>query len=211
MNYKKVIVEAGRKLCERSLTVGTWGNISCRDPEKGLIYLTPSGMNYDQISEEDIVVFNKQGEVVQGTRKPSIEKDLHLKIYENRNDVQAVLHTHSVYSSVFAVTAEEIPPVSEDFVQIVGDRVECADYALPGTEELAENAVEELDSRNAVLLVNHGAVAVGSDMDTAFKVSDVLEKTARIYIYSKSIGEAQIIPDEDIEAMQDFAKNSYGQ
>ncbi|ACL70596.1 class II aldolase/adducin family protein [Halothermothrix orenii] len=210
-SYEKIVVSAGLEMCQRSLTVGTWGNISCRNPETGEIYLTPSGIDYKKIKQEDIVVFNRDGKVIRGDKKPSIENQLHLKIYEAREDVNAIIHTHAVYSGAFAITGEKIPPVSEDFVQIVGDSVRCADYALPGTKELALNAVKALGDRKAVLLLNHGTVCVGEDMDEAFKVCDVVEKTARLYIYSRFIGEPRLIPDDDIKAMQEFVKNSYGQ
>lgn len=208
---KQTVVDAGIKMWNRSLTVGTWGNISCRDPETGKIYITPSGMDYQELETEDIVVFNQEGEKVEGKRKPSIEASMHIAIFQARNDVNAIIHTHPTYSTAFAVTENEIPPISEDFVQIVGDKVECAEYALPGTEELAENVVEALQDRNAVLLLNHGTLYTGPDMDFAFKISDVVEKTAQTYLLSKNLGEPRFIPEDDIEAMQEFVKNEYGQ
>jgi L-fuculose-phosphate aldolase len=108
-----------------------------------------------------------------------------------------------------AVTGLSLPGICEDFVQIVGDKVICSKYALPGSKELAINAVVGLGNRNAVFLTNHGTLCVGKDMKEAMKVSYVVEKTAQIYILSKNVGKCKIIPEEDIKKMQDFSKNVY--
>lgn len=209
-NFKKLIVNTGRKLYKQNLTIGTWGNISVLDPDTDLVYIKPSGMNYNEIDLEDIIVIDKKGKIVEGFRKPSIEMPMHLSIYNARKDVKAIIHYHPIYSSVLAVTGFSLPGICEDFVQIVGEKVLCAKYALPGSEELAKNAVVSLGNRNAVFLLNHGTLCVGRDIKEAMKVCSVVEKTAHIYILSKSIGKCKIISEEDIKAMQDFAKNSYG-
>ncbi len=209
-NLKKLIVKTGRELYKQNLTIGTWGNISALDPETGLIYIKPSAMDYNEINLEDIIVVNREGEVIEGVRKPSIETPMHLAVYNNREDVGAVVHYHSIYSSVLAVTGLSLPGICEDFVQIVGDKVICSKYALPGSKELAINAVVGLGNRNAVFLTNHGTLCVGKDMKEAMKVSYVVEKTAQIYILSKNVGKCKIISEEDIKVMQDFARNVYG-
>ncbi len=167
-------------------------------------------MDYNEIDLEDVIVVDKQGKTIEGFRKPSIEMPVHLSIYNARKDVGAIVHYHPIYSSVLAVTGFSLPGICEDFVQIVGEKVLCAKYALPGSDELAKNAVASLGKRNAVFLLNHGTLCVGKDMKEAMKVCYVVEKTAHIYILSKSVGKCRIIPEEDIKAMQDFAKNSYG-
>ncbi|WP_319561111.1 class II aldolase/adducin family protein [Marispirochaeta sp.] len=205
------VVDGGMEMVRRGLTVGTWGNISVRDSETGLIYIKPSGMPYETITPEDIVVMNRNKEIVWGKRKPSIEYGLHISIMNIRQDINAVIHTHPIYSSAFAVTLQEIPGISEDFVQIVGDKVICAEYSLPGTPELAANVAKAIGERNAVLIPNHGTVCIGSDVEGALKICHVVEKTAQIYILAKSIGTPHVISDEDIAAMQYFARNEYGQ
>ncbi len=208
---KQAVVDAGLRMVRQGLTVGTWGNISVRDSETGLVYISPSGIDYEDIGEEDIVVLNDQVEVVDGDRKPSIEKVMHVTVYNAREDVNAVIHTHSLYSSVLGVNLMELPGISEDFVQIVGDKIICCEYALPGTPELARNVVQALGERNAVILPNHGALAVGRDLHDAFKICHVVEKTAHIYVMALSIGTPHLISKEDIDAMQYFARNVYGQ
>jgi L-fuculose-phosphate aldolase len=209
--FKKAIVEGGKYLLNLGLTVGTWGNLSVRDPETGLIYIKPSGMPYPEITEDDIVVMDSKFKVVEGHRKPSIEYNFHIAIMNSRKDVNAVIHTHPIYSSVFGVLREDIPGISEDFVQIVGDKIINCEYALPGTPELATYVVKGLGSNNAVIIPNHGTVCVGADFAAAIKIIFVVEKSAQIYLLARSIGTPQLISPSDIKAMQDFARNYYGQ
>jgi len=199
-------------MLEEGLTVGTWGNISIRDAETGLVYISPSGMDYREIKTSDIVVLDLALNIVDGERVPSIEKETHIAVYRARKDVNAVIHTHPIYSTVLGVNRMELPAVSEDFAQIVGDKIVCSKYALPGTKELGENVATGLgEERNAVLLPNHGALCVGEDMETALTVCHVVEKAAQIYILALSIGTPHLISAEDIKAMQDYKKNQYGQ
>lgn len=209
---KQTIVDTGVEMIEKGITVGTWGNISVRDPETGLIYISPSGMDYTRTKPRHVVVMTGDLEIVDGDAEPSIEKHMHACVYRERADIHAVIHTHPTYSTVFGVAETALPAVSEDFVQIVGDEVLIAEpYRLPGTEELGETAVKWLGSRNAVLLPGHGALVVGKDMKTALKVSVVLEKNAQIYLYARLLGgEVRTFTKEEIEAMQSFAKNHYG-
>ncbi|MBN1266525.1 MAG: class II aldolase/adducin family protein [Anaerolineales bacterium] len=208
---KAVIVKTGITMLDEGLTVGTWGNFSLRDPETGLIYITPSGMDYREITEDDIVVLDSELNIVDGSRVPSVEKAMHVTVYNERPDVNAVIHTHPLYSSVLGVNEMELPGISEDFVQIVGDKMVCSEYALPGTTQLARNAVKALGKNNGVLLPNHGTMVVGPNMPMALTICQVVEKTAYIYILAKSIGTPHLISQEDIIAMQDYAQNIYGQ
>jgi L-fuculose-phosphate aldolase len=210
-SLKQLLVETGIQMLQEELTVGTWGNISVRDPETGLIYISPSGMNYREIKPGDIVVLDSDINIVDGFRIPSVERGMHVTVYNARPDVNAVVHTHPLYSTVLGVNGMELPGISEDFVQIVGDKIICSEYALPGTMELAHNAVKGLGNYNAVLLPNHGTLNVGPNMPMALTICHVVEKTAHIYIMAKSIGTPNLISPEHIKIMQDFARNVYGQ
>jgi L-fuculose-phosphate aldolase len=192
------------------LTVETWGNISVRDPETGYVYLTPSGMPYDTLVEDDIVVMDIDGNRIEGERKPTIEHAMHLGIMKNRPDVNAVVHTHPVYSQIFALLHEDIPPVIDEAAQILGD-VRVTEYALPGSPEMAENAIKTLGNDAACLIGNHGAVSVGKDMETAFKVCTILEMSAQIYYMARSIGTPKPIPQDKVEYMVNVTVKDYGQ
>ncbi|MCF7953709.1 MAG: class II aldolase/adducin family protein [Spirochaetales bacterium] len=211
-SYKQLIVDTGVEMIERGITVGTWGNISARDPETDLIYISPSGMDYMSIRPEHVVVMKQNLEIADGNAEPSIEKHMHAAVYRERQDAHAVIHTHPTFSSVFGVAETPLKAVSEDFVQIVGDEVLVArPYELPGSPELAETAVKWLGKRNSVLLPGHGALSCGKDMKMALKVSMVLEKNAQIYLFAKLLGNnIRTFSQAEIDAMQSFAKNQYG-
>lgn len=212
MDNKQLLVESGKRMLHSGLTVETWGNISLRDPETGLVALTPSGMPYDVLTVDDVIVAKLDGTIMEGTRKPTIETDLHLGIYRNRPEIHAIVHTHPIYSQIFAVLREDIPPVIDEAAQIMGGTVRVAEYALPGSEALAKNCVAALGAEgHACLLANHGAVCIGGDIDFAFKVSTVLEMTAQIYYMARGIGTPKTLTEEQVAFMHDFAYHHYGQ
>lgn len=193
------------------LTVETWGNISCLND--GLVYITPSGMDYGVITEDDIIVADLAGNIVEGTRKPSIETPLHISVYNTRPDVRAVIHTHAMHSNVFACIGEDIPLFHDEAAQTLGDTVRCADYCLPGTVDLAESCTAVLAGKaNACLLRNHGAVCVADTMDNCFKVAIVLEMVAELYYKIRAMS-CNFVPlsEENIRIMQEFVKTEYGQ
>ncbi len=212
MDYREIIVTAGKKLIHEGFTIETWGNISVRD-EAGLVYITPSGMDYETCTVDDVVVMKPDKTVVSGARRPSIETDLHLAVYAARPEVSAIVHTHPLSSMVFACTGMSIPLLSDEASQALGDEVRTARYGLPGSLELAQNCVEALGQKsNACLLQSHGAVCVGKDMPAAFTVAKVLEMTAELYYRICVMGKSYIpISEENIAAMQEFVAHSYGQ
>lgn len=211
MNYKKLLIDAGKKMLNSGLTVETWGNISLRDPATGYIYLTPSAMPYNTISEDDVVVLDGDGNRIEGERKPTIEYAMHLEIMKRRPDVNAIIHTHPIYSQVFGALHEDIPPIIDEAAQTMGGTVKTAKYAIPGTKELADNVADALGSCAACLMANHGAVCVGANLDVAFKTCTVLEMTAKIYYMARSIGTPQPLSQETIDCMLETVCKHYGQ
>lgn len=211
MNYKALILESGIKMLGSGLTVETWGNISARNPLTGKVYLTPSGMDYSKISQSDVIVTDIDGNILEGERKPTIEMGLHLEIYKKRPEVNAIIHTHPIYSTVISCMGEDIPVFTDEAAQVLGDVCRTAEYALPGSDELAQNCIKALgDKANSCLLKSHGAVCVAGDMDMAFKVAKVLEMTAQILCIIKSCGRTpDPISDENIAAMQEAAKTYF--
>lgn len=208
---RELIVETGRYMVDTGMTVGTWGNISVRDPETGYMYISPSGMNYVSIRPEHVVILDLETNHIAGDFEPSIEKHMHAAAYRARQDVNAVVHTHPIYSSVFGVVEMELPAVSEDFAQIVGPAARIAlPYELPGTPELGCVATAALGDRGAVILPRHGALSVGHDMDRALKVCSVLEKNAQVYLLAKTLGTPVLFEPGEIDAMQEFVRNHYG-
>jgi L-fuculose-phosphate aldolase len=200
---REIVVEASKKILEKGLTVGAWGNVSTRISDEGKIVITPSGMNYQKLSPEDMIVVDLHGKKIEGKWKPSSEMPMHLDIYKAREEINAIIHTHPIFSSVLATLRKDIPPILEDMVMLLGGKINVAEYALPGTKILAENVVKALGDKNAVLLANHGSVCVGTDMEKAFTACEVLEKSAQVYIYSKFIGEPISLTPRDIMKLRE--------
>ncbi|MCI5595341.1 MAG: L-fuculose-phosphate aldolase [Lachnospiraceae bacterium] len=200
LKEREQVVAYCKKLITAGLTKGTGGNISAFDRESGLYAISPSGMDYFSMTPEDVVVMNLQGEVVEGSRKPSSEWDLHRIFYQNRKDLNAIVHTHSVYCTVLATNREGLP-ASSYLVAFAGKDVRCADYASFGTPELAKLAYEGMVDRNAVLLANHGLVTGGSDLLHAFQVAEQIEFCAEVYVKARSIGKPVILPEDEMERM----------
>ncbi|TGE31612.1 class II aldolase/adducin family protein [Desulfosporosinus sp. Sb-LF] len=211
LEIRKKVVEKGIEMLATNLTVGTWGNISCRVPDQDYVAITPSGMSYDTLVPDDIVVLDLRGNIVNGTRKPSIEVPLHLAIYIAREDVHAIVHTHSAYATAMAVSRKDIPGAVEDLVQIVGGNVRVNEYALPGTEQLGINTVKALQGRNAVLLANHGMLGVGRDLEEALRVCLIVEKSAQITLFAQLMGGVVELSQNDIDGMRNFYLGGYGQ
>lgn len=198
-----------RQMCEDNLVLGTWGNVSVRNDEESM-WITPSGMDYGSLCADDLVHISFNGTVLKGRWKPSSEWMLHAVLYKGRHDCAAIVHTHSTFATAFAVARVAIPPVVEDCAQVVGGSVHVAEYALPGTELLAKNALSALADRSAVLLANHGLVGVAPTLSEALKVCRIVEKTAQTVLYAKMLGPVKSLSEEDIRAMRSFYLNSYG-
>lgn len=202
------IVAMGKELIERKLVAGSWGNISVKLAD-GVYAVTPSGRGYANQKPEDIIIIDDACNTLDGELTPSSESKLHTAIYNACPEAKAIIHTHSIYASALAAMRKPVPAIIEDIVQIIGGRVNCAEYALPGTQELADNAVAALNGRKAVLLANHGAVCWGKSLEDALIVCEILEKAAQIAIICQSCGGAVELSTEDAEIMHDFYEKHY--
>ncbi|WP_161978829.1 L-fuculose-phosphate aldolase [Streptococcus sp. S784/96/1] len=208
-NERKEIIKYGKKLVTEGLTKGTGGNLSVFDRDKKLMAITPSGIDFFEIKEEDIVILDFDGNVVEGDRLPSSEWFMHLIQYQKRDDIDAVIHAHTTYGTVLACLREPLL-ASHYMIAVAGKDVKVADYATYGTKELAENAAKAMENRRAVFLANHGILAGAQDLLNAFNVIEEVEYCAKIYCVAKSFGEPVVLPDEEMELMAEKFK-TYGQ
>jgi len=207
---RELIVEYGKKLISTGLVKGTGGNISIADRVSGLFAISPSGMDYFETTPEDVVVLEiATGKKVEGDRKPSSEFELHRIFYHRREDINAVVHTHSTYATTLATMGWGLP-ASNYMVALAGPDVRCAPYASFGTVELAENAFEYMKDRYCVLLANHGLVAGSVDLPNAFNIASLIEECCQTYYLATVAGRANILPPEEMENMMRRFK-TYGQ
>ncbi|PLX90113.1 MAG: fuculose phosphate aldolase [Desulfuromonas sp.] len=206
---RQLIADYGRKLVQSGLTTGSGGNLSLLNREENLIAIGPSGIDYADVSAQDVVVVDRRGAIVEGRWKPSSELSFHLALYDQRADVQAVVHTHSVYATTMACLHREIPAVHY-LVAFAGKKVPLAPYATFGTPQLAESVKKHIGDSNALLLANHGLVAVGADLPQAFNVAEEIELVARIYYQACSIGEPVLVHDDEMDRVVEKFR-TYGQ
>lgn len=195
---RELLIEYGKKLVDTGLTKGTGGNLSIRKDD--YIAITPSGIDFYEIEKEDIVILDIKGNIVDGTRKPSSELDMHLVTYQNRSDMNSIIHAHTTYLTVLACLRQDLK-ATHYMIALAGVDVKCADYATFGTKELAQNALKKMEGRNAVILANHGILAGSTDIHNAFNIVEELEYCAKIYVMAKSIGNPVILDDEEMNKM----------
>ena len=203
---KQAVVDAARTMSAMGLVTGTAGNVSMRLAHGAdgieLMAITPSGRPYGALEADDIVVTDFDVDPIEGELVPSSESLLHAAIYRARPDVGAVIHTHSVFSSVLAVARIDIPAVIDEVVVSIGGPVQVSQYAFPGSQELADNVCGALGDRKAALISNHGAVGVGDNLEEALEVCTLLERTAQIFVHASAMGRVDRLPPEVIEAEQ---------
>jgi L-fuculose-phosphate aldolase len=200
-----LVLSTSMKLVEKGLVAGTAGNVSLRLIEKDspdLIAITPTSRYYDTMTVEDIPVIDFNGAAVEGQLKPSSEMRLHIAIYKARLDIKAVIHTHSTYASAASAAGLEIPVLLEEEAIFLGGSVRTAKYARTGTSELAQNTVEALEDRYAVLLANHGAVGVGETIRQALDACEMVEKAAQVYFLALTTGRVNPLSPEAVKSLK---------
>lgn len=209
-SYKRIVVDSCKRMAGEDLVKGTWGNVSLRKEDR--IYITASGFPYDIMREDDIMVIDLEGNVLDGTHSPSSEWKLHVSIYKKREDVSFILHTHPVYSSIASVTLSEVPSLIEDSAMICGPQIKVAAYGDPGSWELANNVVEALGENSAVIMQNHGLVNVGTRFSEAFASALVTEKNVQIYLEALKLNrEIFYLPEETKTNLREVYKKMYRQ
>lgn len=195
---RREVLNAVERIAGAGLVAGSSGNVSRRigAPEGDLIAITASSVPYHRFTLADVLVVDFEIEPVVGDGVPSSESLTHVAIYRARPDVGAVVHTHSLHASAFAVAGKPIPAVLDEQVVILGGAIEVAAYASSASEELAERAVEALGERAAVLLRQHGVVGVGRQLEEAVAVVELVERVAQVHALAGSLGGAVELPPE---------------
>lgn len=207
---RRDIVEYGKKMISEGLTSGTSGNISIYNKEKNLMAISPSGIGYFDTKPEDVVIMNLKGEVIEGDRKPSSEWALHTAMYEVKADCRAVVHTHSMYCTVFASLRQPLKAVHYVIADSGVAEVPCAPYETFGTKELAKSAAKTIGNSDAVLLANHGMLACGGDIKSAYSLASGMEYCAELQYRCMCIGKPVVLDNKEMEIVMEKFKN-YGQ
>ena len=197
---REQIVQFGKKLVTSNLTTGTGGNLSIFNRKKNLIAISASGIDYFKTTVEDVVVVDLNGKTYQSKWKPSSEFNFHVSLYKKRQNINSIVHTHSVYATTIACLGWELPAVHY-LIGFAGKKVPIAPYATFGTQKLADNISNTIEEYNAVLLANHGLVTTADNILNAFTIAEEIELVARIYYHAKSIGDPVIMTDKQMESV----------
>ena len=198
---REMIVAYGKRMLSSGLTRGTGGNLSIYDRNLELMAITPSGIPYEEIEAEDIMIMKLDGTIVEGNKTPSSEHAMHEIVYRTREDVGAMLHVHSTFAVTLACLNEDLPAVDYMVAYSRGRSVKCAPYASFGTTDLAVNALKTMGNQNAVLLANHGMNVVGPDLPKAFTIAEQFEFCAELYVRARTIGKPVILPNDEMDKM----------
>ena len=204
----KLVCESGKRLLKENLVAGTWGNISLRIDESHIV-ITPSGINYENLSPKDMVLINMDDLSYEGNLKPSGETPIHASIYKDRKEVNAIVHNHSLYASIIAASQKRVLPYIGDMAMILGPDVRVTEHAWTGSKELCEVAVKGLEDRFAVILQSHGAICVGRDMEEAFIACHILEKACQIQVNVEMIGGGKALSPKEAQIYRDKYLNVY--
>jgi L-fuculose-phosphate aldolase len=212
---REQVVQAGMEALGRRIVHGTAGNFSIRDPDTGLIAISPSGMPYPSITPADVVVVDDDGRIVDGTRKPSSETPMHTMILKEHPRIRAIVHTHSHYSTVVGTIREYLPPILTEVCCVVGERVPVTRYGLTGLPDIGYSVLESMDEETrAVLMKNHGLISFGDDLHEAMLISEIVEESAKVYINALAANggrEPNLVPVELIPGIRERFFASYGQ
>jgi L-ribulose-5-phosphate 4-epimerase len=208
---KEQLVELHLELPRNNLVVWTGGNVSARDPETGLVAIKASGIRYEDMRPEHMVVVDLDGKMVEGDYKPSSDVHSHLYIYKHRPDVGGVVHTHSAYATAFAAVNKPIPVVLTAIADEFGGPIPCGGFALIGDDAIGKVVVESIGKSPAVLLKNHGVFTIGKNAKSAVKAAVMTEDNAKTVWLAMQIGVPDEIAAEDVERLHQRYVNVYGQ
>lgn len=199
------------ELPKNELVTWTSGNVSGRDSASGLVVIKPSGVRYDELTPENMVVVDPDGKVVDGTYKPSSDVHAHLYIYRHRPEVNGVVHTHSTFATAFAAVGRSIPPVLTAIADEFGGPIPCGGYARVGGDEIGRVVIESIGDSPAILMKNHGVFTIGKTPEAAVKAAVMVEDVARTVFYALQLGPLDEIPAEEVARARRRYLEEYGQ
>lgn len=205
------LVTLNQELPRNQLVVWTGGNVSARDPETGLVAIKPSGVRFEDLTPESMVVLDLDGTVVDGDLSPSSDTASHLYIYRHRPDLFGVVHTHSRYATAFAAVGQGIPTYLTAHADEFGCDIPCAGFAIIGDESIGQQVVDHIGASVAILLKNHGVFTVGASATKAVKAAVMVEDIAATVFLARQLGTPEALPPDVVARLHDRYTNVYGQ
>jgi len=210
MALRETVCRANRALPAEGLVTWTSGNVSGRDPESGLIVIKPSGLRFEALTPENMVIVDAECRVVEGEAGPSSDTASHVYVYNHRPDVMGMVHTHSRYATAFAAVGRSIPPVLTAIADEFGGAIPCAPYARIGGRAIGETIVEHIGSSLAILMRQHGVFTIGKSVEQALKAAVMVEDIAHTVWAAMQIGDLQELDPEEVRANHERYTTRYG-
>jgi L-ribulose-5-phosphate 4-epimerase len=208
---RREVCRLNKELPRNGLVAWTSGNVSGRDAKTGLIVIKPSGVVYDDLTPENMVIVDPEGKRVEGKLNPSVDTATHLYIYKQRPDVGGVVHTHSTFATAFAAVGKPIPACLTAICDEFGGPIPVGKFAPIGGEEIGREVVRAIGKSPAILMQNHGVFAVGKDAGAAVKAAVMVEDAARTVFYAMRLGKPVAIPQEMVYRLHKRYTEKYGQ
>jgi L-ribulose-5-phosphate 4-epimerase len=210
-DLKQRVCELNIGLHRERLVTMTGGNVSGRDPETGLVVIKPSGVSYDKMAPDDMVVVTAEGEVAEGNLKPSVDTATHLYVYRNRPEVNGMVHTHSNYATAFAAAGKALPVALTAIADEFGGPIPVGPYAPIGGEEIGRAICEHMGGGRAILMKQHGVFTIGETPEAAFRAAVMVEEVAKTCFLAMHLGDLEEIPGEEVARAHRRYQEQYGQ
>lgn len=208
---RQQVLDANLALPKNRLVLWTSGNASARDPETNHVVIKPSGVLFDDLTAENLVIVDLDGNVVEGELKPSVDTASHLYVYRHRDDVHGIIHTHSPFATSFAVRGEPLHIYTTTSAAVFGQTIPVSDFATIGEEEIGREIVKKIGTCSAILMRSHGIFTIGKNVKSALKTAVVLEETAEVVHYAMLRGGLQPLPDDVVKRGYEVYHTTYGQ
>lgn len=205
------VCQGNRQLPAAGLVTWTSGNVSGRDPATGYIVIKPSGVRYEALTPENMVVMDVDGRVIEGDLRPSVDAPTHCYVYRHRPDVQGMVHTHSTFATAFAAVGRPIPVVLTAIADEFGGPIPVGAYAQIGEEQIGQEIVRSIGASCAILMKNHGVFTIGASVEAAVKAAVMTEDVARTVFYALQLGQPEEIPPEEVARGYQRYVTQYGQ
>ncbi len=196
LSLKQELIAGAALVASIGLVPLTQGNLSLRDPDSGLILVTPHDYPYDALKADDVVVLDLEGNVIEGTREPSHESQVHLAVYDRREDAMGIVHAEPIYTNLFGVLHKPIAPLHVGTLIDVRGEVPVMPFAPSGSRQFGYDMLEVMGDKNAVIWANHGMLAVGSSLGKAIHCTVMVEISAQLYHMALQHGEPHRIPEQ---------------
>ncbi|WP_333826517.1 class II aldolase/adducin family protein [Pararhodobacter sp.] len=208
---KQEVCDQNHELPRAGLVVGSGGNVSGRDPESGLVVIKPSGVKFAKLTPDTMVVVDLDGNVVEGTLRPSVDTGIHLYLYRHRPDIAGIAHTHSPYATSFAARGERIPAVLTPITHMIGRDVPCSRYATPGEVDTGAAILEAAAGGYAALVRAHGVFTMGKSAAEATAIAMYLEEAAKTTHLAMLRGPVEELSQQEIDRCYAWFRQNYGQ